>query len=139
MKPKHQRLIFICFAFLMVALAVTLALVALRDSIVFFYKPSELIVKNTAPTQRVRLGGMVLEGSVKTPTKSPGVSFTVTDYETNVQVTYEGTLPALFKEGKGIVVSGYYLGNNRFKGVEVLAKHDENYRPPGLNIQAKGS
>ena len=110
------------------ALAVGLVLVALRDSIVFFYGPTELAEKAPLPGTRLRLGGLVEQGSL---VRSPGstVSFAVTDLRSHVTVSYTGPLPDLFREGQGVVAEGVVEAPGRFAADTVLAKHDETYMP----------
>ena len=110
------------------AIAVGLVLFALRDSIVFFYGPTELVQKAPAPGTRLRIGGLVEQGSL---VRRPGneVSFAVTDMKHAVAVTYTGLLPDLFREGQGVVAEGVVDGPGHFAADTVLAKHDEKYMP----------
>jgi cytochrome c-type biogenesis protein CcmE len=125
---KGRRLTLISVALCIVALATGLALYALRDSIVFFYGPSELVEKNLAPGARLRVGGLVKPGSL---VKSDGdkVSFVITDNAHDVAVTYQGELPDLFREGQGVVAEGVLQSPGAFHADTVLAKHDERYMP----------
>jgi cytochrome c-type biogenesis protein CcmE len=109
-------------------IAASLVLFAMRDSIVFFYGPTEITQKNIAPGTRFRVGGLVENGSV---VKSAGqnVSFSVTDGNQTVKVAYRGQLPDLFREGQGVVAEGVLTAPGQFKADSVLAKHDENYMP----------
>ena len=109
--------------------AVGLVLFALRDSIVFFHTPSDVVEKNIAPGQRFRLGGLVAEGSVKRG-EGAKVVFVVTDTLKTLLVTYEGVLPDLFGEGQGVVAEGTLTPSGVFVADTVLAKHDETYMPP---------
>lgn len=128
MTRKGRRLTIIGTAGGVLALASALVLFALRDSIVFFYGPSELAEKAPRPGTRLRIGGLVQEGSL---VRRPGqeISFAVTDLKTAVTVTYTGALPDLFREGQGIVAEGVLDGPGRFAADTVLAKHDETYMP----------
>lgn len=127
MKPRHKRLAIAGGAVVAVAAIAALVLNAFQSNLVFFFSPSQ-IASNEAPTGRTfRLGGMVEEGSVKRD--GVKVSFVVTDTAKTVPVVYEGILPDLFKEGKGVVAQGQLQGGV-FVAREVLAKHDENYMPP---------
>jgi cytochrome c-type biogenesis protein CcmE len=110
------------------ALAAALVLVALRDQIVFFYSPSEIAGKALDAGTRLRLGGLVVDGSVQRAADG-SVSFGVTDTEQTVQVSYRGLLPDLFREGQGIVAEGVLTGAGGLEADSVLAKHDENYMP----------
>jgi cytochrome c-type biogenesis protein CcmE len=123
---KRQRLCVVGGLFLTAGLAVALILSALNDNIVFFLSPSDIALKHFAPGQRVRLGGMVMQGSVKR--KRHVVHFTVTDGRQSMNVVYDGPLPDLFREGQGVVAEGR-LQEHLFKADMVLAKHDENYMP----------
>ena len=127
MKPRHKRIAIAVGVLAAVGVAVGLVLNAFQSNLVFFYSPSQ-IASNEAPSNRTfRLGGMVEQGSVKR--EGVTVSFVVTDTAKTVPVRYEGILPDLFKEGKGVVAQGQ-LQNGVFVAREVLAKHDENYMPP---------
>lgn len=125
---KQRRLMLIGAAGAVLFLAAGLVLFALRDTIVFFYGPSEIAEKSVAPGTRMRLGGLVEHGSV---TRGPGqrVAFSITDSRTVIQVTYEGLLPDLFREGQGVVTEGIFQGGTQFRADSVLAKHDETYMP----------
>ena len=134
MHPKRkQRLTLVAFLFSGVAVAVGLALLALNENINLFYPPDQ-IARGEAPVdQRIRAGGMVLEGSVQRDPGSLAVRFTLSDMAGHdVPVVYEGILPDLFGEGQGIVATGRLRANGTFEASEVLAKHDENYMPPEL-------
>ena len=137
MKRKHKRLTFVVIAMALLGAAATLALIAFRDNIVFFYSPTELAEKNIADGRRIRIGGLVEEGSVQ---KQPGaiVVFLLTDLNTSIPVQYKGLLPDLFREGQGIVAEGR-LENGEFRADEVLAKHDETYMPPEVADALKKS
>ena len=113
----------------MLGLAVGLVMFALEDSIVFFYSPSDVAEKRIKPGQRIRLGGLVEEGSVKRGEKTT-VQFTVTDTAKTISVMYTGVLPDLFREGQGVVTEGKLGSDGVFIADSVLAKHDENYMPP---------
>lgn len=137
MKRKHKRLTFVGIALLLLAGATALFLTAFEDNIVFFFSPTELAAKKPGPDQRLRIGGLVAEDSVKKPGGGV-VLFTVTDAETDVTVRYKGILPDLFREGQGVVAQGRLI-NGVFQAEEVLAKHDENYMPPEVADALKKS
>ncbi len=128
MTRKQRRLMLIGAAGLVLCVAAGLVLVAMRDSIVFFYGPTEIVEKGLTPGTRMRLGGLVEKGSVA---RGPGqkVSFAVTDSKTTMTISYEGLLPDLFREGQGVVTEGVFEGAGRFRADSVLAKHDETYMP----------
>ena len=115
-------------ALAIVALATALAAFALRDSIVFFYGPTEVLQKNLAPGTRLRVGGLVKAGSL---VKSDGqrATFVITDEVNTVAVSYQGLLPDLFREGQGVVAEGVLEAPGQFRADAVLAKHDERYMP----------
>lgn len=128
MNRKQRRLMLIAAAGAVLCLAAGLVLVAMRDTIVFFHGPTEIVEKGLQPGTRMRLGGLVETGSVE---RGPGqrVSFAVTDGKTTIRVGYEGLLPDLFREGQGVVTEGVLEGTGRFRADSVLAKHDETYMP----------
>mgnify|MGYP001259640431 CR=1 FL=1 len=106
---------------------------ALNDKVVFFYSPSELELSKIRGEETIRIGGIVLEDSVKFFENAMHVSFVVTDKKKNITVNYEGILPDLFREGQGVVVEGMIKENESiFLAKRVLAKHDENYMPPAV-------
>lgn len=123
---------------LLTGLGVTFALVlyALRANIDLFYTPGEILYGKREthqlpqPGQRLRVGGLVQPGSVSRSPSTLAVTFRLYDGEGEVQVSYQGILPDLFREGQGVVVQGELLPGNRVAAKEVLAKHDENYTPP---------
>ena len=113
-------------------IATGLALLALRENINLFFSPSP-IVDGTAPSNTtIRLGGMVVSGSIQRG-DNLGVTFVLTDLAEQVTVAYEGILPDLFREGQGIVTQGKLDSTGRFLAEQVLAKHDETYMPPEVN------
>jgi cytochrome c-type biogenesis protein CcmE len=127
MKPRHKRLALIGGLVTTVGVIAALVLNAFQSNLVFFYSPSQ-VMANEAPTGRTfRIGGLVEDGSVKVD--GTQVQFVVTDSAKAVPVRYQGILPDLFKEGKGVVAQGQLQGGV-FVAREVLAKHDENYMPP---------
>ncbi|MFA6206153.1 MAG: cytochrome c maturation protein CcmE [Methylocystis sp.] len=127
MTRKGKRLTLIGGAMAVLGLAAGLMLFALRDNIVFFYTPSELAKKQTASGARLRIGGLVKEGTVVK--NGQDVRFTVTDKTSDLAVSYTGLLPDLFREGQGVVVDGVLQPSGGFRADSVLAKHDERYMP----------
>jgi cytochrome c-type biogenesis protein CcmE len=125
---KGRRLAIIGTAGLVLAVAAGLVLFALRDSIVFFYGPTELAEKAPAPGTRLRIGGLVEQGSI-VKLGQASLSFMVTDMKRDVKVTYTGLLPDLFREGQGVVAEGVLEAPGRFKADTILAKHDATYMP----------
>ena len=128
MTRRGRRLTLIAGAGAILAVAAALVLVALRDRIVFFYSPTEIAEKQLTPGTRVRLGGLVAEGSVARADDG-SVSFAVTDTANSIAVSYRGLLPDLFREGQGIVAEGVLDAAGGLTAENVLAKHDENYMP----------
>ena len=128
MTRKGRRLTLIASALGVLCLAAGLVLFAIRDNIVFFYGPSELAEKNPAPGARLRIGGLVKEGSVVRG-EGKNLSFVITDMRKDVQIAYTGQLPDLFREGQGVVTEGVLTAPGKFRADSVLAKHDETYMP----------
>jgi cytochrome c-type biogenesis protein CcmE len=129
MTRKQKRGLVIGGGVAILAIATVLVLFALRDTIVFFHTPSDVVEKKIEPGQRFRLGGLVAEGSVKRGGGTK-VEFKVTDTLQAVPVAYTGVLPDLFREGQGVVTEGRLTPEGVFVADSVLAKHDENYMPP---------
>ncbi len=129
MTRKQRRAAFIALSIGILSAAVLLVAVALRDTIVFFLTPQEVAEKHIAAGKRIRLGGLVAEGSLK---RGAGlvVEFAITDTVKTIAVSYTGLLPDLFREGQGVVAEGKLDASGRFLADTVLAKHDENYMPP---------
>lgn len=128
MTRKKRRLVMIASALATLGLALGLILLALRDNIVFFYGPSELAQKAPHKGQRLRIGGLVKQGSLVREVGST-VRFAVTDTKQEVEVTYTGALPDLFREGQGVVAEGTLGLDKIFHADSILAKHDERYMP----------
>ena len=128
MTPKQTRLAAIVGGLAFLAIAAGLALTALEDNIVFFRSPSELAQKPATPGAALRIGGLVREGSVTRA--GLRASFQVTDMAHHIDVSYEGMLPDLFREGQGVVAEGSFRADGLFVADTVLAKHDETYMPP---------
>ena len=128
MTRKKRRLTLIGTALCVIGLAVGLSLYALRDTIVFFYGPSEYAAKAPPPGTRLRIGGLVEAGTFKREGNQT-VEFAVTDTKHAVKVAYTGLLPDLFREGQGAVVEGTVGSDGIFRADSVLAKHDERYMP----------
>lgn len=127
---KKARMTVVIAGLAMLAVSVSLALLAFEDNIVFFYGPTEVVEQGVETGQKFRLGGLVKEGSVSKASDGITNLFIVTDEVKDVAVSYKGILPDLFREGQGIVAQGALDGTGLFVAVEVLAKHDENYMPP---------
>ena len=137
MKRKHKRLTFVGLALLLIGAAAALTLSAFEENIVFFQSPTDILTKNIPPNKRLRLGGLVEEGSIKKQGDAV-VTFRITDMTNTVNVSYRGILPDLFREGQGVVTEGVYIAGV-FTADEVLAKHDETYMPPEVADALKKS
>lgn len=130
MKPRRKRLLWVLAGVALVGLAVTLVLRALDANVMFFYSPSQIHAGEAPQGAAFRIGGLVEVGSLQRSADGLQVQFMVTDEVQRVPVRYQGLLPDLFREGKGVVASGKLQANGVFDASEVLAKHDENYMPP---------
>ena len=128
MTRKQRRLILIGSAMAVLGVAVALMLNALRDSIVFFNSPSDVVEKHVPSGTRIRLGGLVKNGSLVRG-NNLSVRFEVTDGKNGIPVKYQGVLPDLFREGQGVVAEGALDANGSFTADSILAKHDETYMP----------
>jgi cytochrome c-type biogenesis protein CcmE len=128
MTRKQRRATFIGLAVGILGLAVFLVLFALRDTIVFFHTPKEVAEKQIPAGKRIRLGGLVADGSLK---RGEGltVTFAITDTAKTIPVSYTGILPDLFREGQGVVAEGRWTPGAAFEAERVLARHDETYMP----------
>ncbi len=141
MTPKRKkRLALVLSIVLGVSLAVGLSLYGLNQNINLFFSPTQIAEGEAPLNQRMRAGGMVVDGSVQRDPRSLLVTFGLTDYQESVTVQYSGILPDLFREGQGIVAQGAMNEDGIFVATEVLAKHDENYMPPEVQdaLQAAG-
>jgi len=135
--PKRKRLWLLLASLATLGVAAALVLTALNDNIVFFYSPSQLAEKKPAPDRRLRIGGLVEQGSVRKDGQE--VRFKVTDLKQSVDVVYRGLLPDLFREGQGVIAEGSLGPDGVFTARGVLAKHDENYMPPEVAKALKES
>ena len=129
MKRKHNRLLFVLGGMAALGAAAGLIVSAFDENLVFFFSPSELQAKEVRPDQRIRIGGLVEEGSLSKESDGVTVRFRVTDLTATLPVSYKGLLPDLFREGQGVVAEGKLRADGVFEANEVLAKHDENYMP----------
>ena len=127
-KKVKLRILFLSFIFLTIILTIFLVLKSLEENVVYFVSPIE--IKNLAELdkKKVRVGGMVKEGSIQT--SSNQISFIITDFKHEINVSFSGAVPNLFAEGKGVVAEGFLRDRNFLNAKKILAKHDENYMPP---------
>ena len=126
---RRRRLSIIVIAIGILGVVSCLVMYALRQNINLFFTPSQLSGQNLAHDKLIRLGGLVVAGSVQRNSDSLDVNFKITDNKRDITIAYNGVLPDLFREGQSIVTQGYLVAPDRFEATEVLAKHDENYMP----------
>ncbi|HLN23101.1 MAG TPA: cytochrome c maturation protein CcmE [Patescibacteria group bacterium] len=137
MTRKQRRLYFVLLGMLALAAATALVLTAVGDGMVYFYTPADLKTKHVGPDRRLRIGGLVEQGSVVKDGKT--VRFVITDLTATVPAVYTGVLPDLFREGQGVVAEGKLDAAGVFQASEVLAKHDEKYMPKEVSEALKKS
>lgn len=130
MKARHKRLGLIVAGLAALGLGAALVLSAFQKNLVFFFTPSQVAAGEAPQNRSFRVGGLVEQGSLQRQADGITVSFLVTDNAQRLRVNYRGSLPDLFKEGKGVVAQGKLTAGQLFVADEVLAKHDENYMPP---------
>jgi cytochrome c-type biogenesis protein CcmE len=134
-RPKHQRLVLLTLAITALVGAVLLAMWGLQDRAAYFVTPSDIAAGKTAPGKAMRLGGMVVKGSLKRDPDGLTVRFTVSDTKSETAVIYRGITPDLFREGSGVVAEGRLGPGGLFIADTILAKHDERYMPPQMANQ----
>ncbi len=139
MKSRHKKMVFILAGLAGIGIIVALVMNAFRSNLVFFFTPTQVVDKQAPVGHTFRIGGLVEKGSLKRENDGLTVHFVVTDTRNNMNVTYKGILPDLFKEGKGVVAQGKLLPDGEFVADEVLAKHDENYMPPEVASELKAA
>ena len=122
------RFFFILLILITLILTTFLILKSLEENVVFFKSPSEIKILAEIQNKKIRVGGMVKKDSVSVVSKE--MKFIITDFKSEISVTYSGVIPNLFEEGKGVVAEGYLKDKNFFFATKILAKHDENYMPP---------
>tara|TARA_Y100001970_G_scaffold222261_1_gene273287 strand:+ start:6346 stop:6774 length:429 start_codon:yes stop_codon:yes gene_type:complete len=127
-KQKNRSLIFFLFSFALI-IGIVVSIKVLDDNVLYFLSPTEIKEKqNLSFKEKVRIGGMVKKGSIVVNKKE--IKFTITDFKNEIFVSYRGTVPNLFAEGKGVVAEGVLQDKKFFVAKRILAKHDENYMPP---------
>ena len=127
-KKVKLRILFLFLAVALVILSVYLVLKSLEENVVYFLSPTEIKNLTVINQKRIRIGGMVKDQSIII--KSDKINFIVTDFKNEINVSYSGSVPNLFAEGKGVVAEGYLKDRSYFSADKILAKHDENYMPP---------
>ena len=136
MKPKHQRLVLVVLAATAMIGAVLLAMWGLQDRAAYFVTPSDIAARKVPADKSMRLGGMVVKGSLKRDQDGITIRFTVSDGKAETPVVFRGITPDLFKEGSGVVAEGRLDPNGLFVADNILAKHDERYMPPQMANEA---
>lgn len=137
-KPKHQRLVLVALAVAALVGAVLLAMWGLQDRAAYFVTPSDISAGKAQPGKAMRLGGMVVKGSLKRDPDGLTVRFNVSDTKAETPVIFRGITPDLFREGSGVVAEGRLDANGLFVADNILAKHDERYMPPQMANEAVG-
>ena len=122
------RLLFVVIILITLILTVFLILKSLEDNVIYFQSPSEIKITSELDKKKIRIGGMVKKDSISF--SSNEVSFIITDFKNEINVIYNGAIPNLFEEEKGVVAEGFLKDRNFFTATKILAKHDENYMPP---------
>jgi cytochrome c-type biogenesis protein CcmE len=135
-RPKHQRLVLIILAVIALLGAVLLAMWGLQDRAAYFVTPSDIAAGKATPDKAIRLGGMVVKGSLKRDPDGLTIRFAVSDTKAETPVVYRGITPDLFREGSGVVAEGRLEANGLFVADNILAKHDERYMPPQMADEA---
>ncbi len=134
-KKVKLRFLFIIVILSSIVLSVYLILKSLQENVVYFKSPSDIKLIFETEKKKIRVGGMVKKGSIMMTNDE--VSFIITDFKNEINVTYSGIIPNLFSEGKGVVAEGYLKDQNFFEASKILAKHDENYMPPEVKEALK--
>tara|TARA_B100000676_G_scaffold216037_1_gene212591 strand:+ start:482 stop:901 length:420 start_codon:yes stop_codon:yes gene_type:complete len=127
-KKVKLRALFLFLSIATLILTIFLVLKALEENVVYFLSPTEIKNLNETTTEKIRVGGMVKDQSIKIT--SDKINFIITDFKNEINVVYSGIVPNLFQENKGVVAEGILRDKNYFKAEKILAKHDENYIPP---------
>ena len=127
-KKVKYRVLFLCLILTSLILSVYLILKSLEENVVYFKSPTEIKTLSEIQSKKIRVGGMVKKKSVVI--KSNEINFVITDLKSEINVTYSGSVPNLFTEGKGVVAEGFLKDRNYLVATKILAKHDENYMPP---------
>ena len=135
-KKVKLRILFLFLVVASVILSVYLVLKSLEENVVYFLSPTEIKNLTEINQKKIRIGGMVKDQSIII--KSDKINFIVTDLKNEINVSYSGSVPNLFAEGKGVVAEGYLKDRSYFSAVKILAKHDENYMPPEVKEALEG-
>ena len=130
MKKRTLRIYYISFILILLSLLFFMFIKTFNDNLLFYRSPSQITNSEFPDNYVFRVGGVVLDGSLIKSKDTMNVKFAITDYEQNLDITYTGILPDLFREGQGVVIRGKLGDDGMFYAEEVLAKHDETYMPP---------
>ena len=135
-KKVKLRIFFFSIIFLAILLTTFLILKSLEENVVYFISPSDVKVLPELSKKKIRIGGMVKKDSIETNAKE--ILFIITDYKSEIKVSFSGSIPNLFAEEKGVVAEGFLKDRNFFTAKKILAKHDENYMPPEVKKAIEG-
>ena len=136
-QTHKKRLIIVLLIVMGMSITVTLAMLAFRENMLYYFSPSQVFAGEAPRERTIRVGGLVTQGSVQRASENLLVKFNVTDFKHTLAIHYTGILPDLFREGQGIVAIGKMQPDGTFLATEVLAKHDENYMPPEVAASLK--
>ena len=136
-KKVKLRALFILLVFFALILSVFLIFKSLEENVVYFKSPTEIKNLTELKNKKIRVGGMVKMNSIKI--NETEINFIITDFKNELIVNFNGSVPNLFEEGKGVVAEGFVKDRNYFKAIKILAKHDENYMPPEVKKALKGN
>ncbi len=135
-KKVKLRIVFIFLLFISLILSIFLVLKSLEENVVYFLSPTEINNLSEIESNKIRIGGMVKNDSIFI--ESENITFIITDFKNEINVSYSGSVPNLFEEGKGVVAEGYLKDKNFLVAEKILAKHDENYMPPEVKEALEG-
>ena len=135
-KKVKLRVLFISLLLISIILSIFLILKSLEENVVYFFSPTEIKSLTEIKNKKIRIGGMVKDNSIVIESKN--ITFVITDFKNEINVSYEGSVPNLFEEGKGVVAEGFLKDNNFLIAEKILAKHDENYMPPEVKEALEG-
>ena len=135
-KKVKLRILFISLLLISVILSIFLILKSLEENVVYFFSPTEIKSLTEIKNKKIRIGGMVKDNSIVI--ESENITFVITDFKNEINVSYSGTVPNLFQEGKGVVAEGFLKDKSFLIADKILAKHDENYMPPEVKEALEG-
>ena len=135
-KKVKLRILFVSLLLVSLILVIFLILKSLEENVVYFLSPTEISNLNEIKNKKIRIGGMVKDQSITI--NSENISFVITDFKNEINVSYSGTVPNLFQEGKGVVAEGFLKDKSFLIADKILAKHDENYMPPEVKEALEG-